>query len=196
MSRSFAAIVVGSIGLISFSVFLLLAASGEQAVEVPESELSAARLEYEREHAPARSPAEGASATGLGDRATVLSAAARPEPRPAASTGSEAELEELEAIFGETPELPQGASFFVKRKYVRRIYDRQRYPEALELGKVLLQERPRDVYLLRVVVSSACFTGEAAIARAHWERVRDRGIRARRDLLQRCHEFGIDLNDG
>jgi hypothetical protein len=196
VSRPVAAIVVGSIGLISFSVFLLLAASGEQAVEVPESELSAARLEYEREHAPPRSPAAGASATGLRDRAPVLGAAARSEPRPASATRAEEQIDELEAVFGETPELPQGADFFAKRKYVRRIYDRQRYPDALELGKVLLEERPRDVYLLRVMVSAACFTGEVATARTHWERLRDRGITARRDLLQRCHEFGIDLNDG
>lgn len=184
-----------STALVTFAVFLFLSVNREQEVEVPQTELAKARIAYERrqpEPAPAR-PDTGR----LGGVAHPAARPAKPPPdrRAEPETGAAEDVSELTAAFGEPAAFPEGADFRAKRKYVRRIYDRKRYPSALELAVKLLEERPRDIFLLRVAVSAACFIGEPDVARAHWQRIRLRGKRARRKLVDRCAEYGVELPD-
>lgn len=187
---------VGSTGLVAFTVFLFLSVTGEQEVEIPEAELAKARLAYEQGR-PARSaPASIAGPTpGRAARVTPRRPDPEPEAEAEAKAKAEPDLDEIHAAFGERIELPASGDFRAKRKFVRRVYDRKRYPSALRLARELLAERPRDIFLLRVVISAACFIGEPEIARDHWQRIRVRGKRARRQLVARCAEFGVELPD-
>ena len=70
-------------------------------------------------------------------------------------------------------------------------FERGQFAEAKEQALRVLSIAPAHPRMLRVVVGSACMTGDAETARAHFdliERPRDR-----EQMLQRCRQAGIEL---
>jgi hypothetical protein len=85
-----------------------------------------------------------------------------------------------------------GANDDLKKRMARanRFYDRGAYEEAKQAAMEILKESPRNIRMLRIVVSTACVMGDPAIAKQYSARL------PRRDLNQmkrRCKHYNVNL---
>lgn len=75
---------------------------------------------------------------------------------------------------------------------VNRTYDRRDFEGALAAAKEILADKPSNVRLLRVVVSSACAMGNEAEARAAHAKLPPRH---QRQMTRRCSRYGMELGE-
>lgn|GEM_PF-1618601 len=73
-----------------------------------------------------------------------------------------------------------------------RAYDRQNYDEASKRALEILKEHPRNVRMLRVVVSSACFMGNEDQAREYYAKLPKRD---KTHMRIRCARMKIKLDE-
>lgn len=73
-----------------------------------------------------------------------------------------------------------------------KAYDRQDFDEATALATKALQQDPKNVRMLRVMVSANCIGGDSAIAQTYYERLPKFD---RDQLKQRCDRYGVVFKD-
>lgn len=71
-----------------------------------------------------------------------------------------------------------------------RHYDKGDYPAALEAALAVLEDDPRNIKMLRVVVSTKCALNEVDSARSYSKRLPRRD---QRQMRTRCKNWGADL---
>lgn len=185
-------------------LILLFAAAGDPpAPDISEQALDRARARHQRsksrvEPAPSRSAPTGdmprwKSAdkseskndsapsrkvdTSMLPRPKKSTDSARPSLRvPARHPGSESEDADLQS----------------RMRDINRMFDRRDYETALAEAKEVLKEKPGNVRMLRVVVSSACMMGNEPEARSHYDQLPPRH---QRQMQRRCSRYGVSFED-
>ncbi len=174
--------------------FLLLEVKGGSDADVSPEEQARALAEYRRHHAVAETPApsELAADPGSSHRAP------KPEPKPATPSrplrmhGSDRSDEEI-SDRRPPPRLDEPEHDQEKvdeRPEATRLYDHGDYPAALEAALKVLESDPRNIKMLRIVVSTKCSLNEVESARAYLRRLPRRD---QRQMRTRCKNWGVDL---
>lgn len=112
--------------------------------------------------------------------------AARIDHPPALDDGSGGVPEKL-------PEKADAARWDAMLSEVNKAYDRGDYDEAKSDAIRVLKKDPSNVRMLRVVVSSACITGDATEAQQWFEKLTDK--RDRDQMRTRCDRYQVTLAD-
>lgn len=121
-----------------------------------------------------RAPALGAAAAdglrlpGAGRPGTLAGGGAGDDGEPADLTGSRA---------GEAS----------------RLYDQREYDEAIKLSQAILASEPDNVRVMRVLISSACASGDVGLANTYYAKLTR--VKDKRDMKKRCERFGAVIED-
>ncbi len=131
-------------------------------------------------HAGSRAPAPAASADrpridARGPRSSGIVRPAEP-PAPADDVG-EAAAEEAGSVAEKMVE-------------ANRLYDRGDYEGASREAEEILKQQPDNVKMLRIATSSACILGDAAAARAHFEKLPESD---QEQIARRCRRYGVEF---
>lgn len=86
----------------------------------------------------------------------------------------------------------RGIQLRKRMREANRAYDRQNYEEASKQALEILEEHPRNVRMLRVVVSSACFMGNEDQARTYYAKLPKRD---KTHMRIRCARMKIKLDE-
>lgn len=86
----------------------------------------------------------------------------------------------------------RGVQLRKRMREANRAYDRQNYEEASKRALEILKEHPRNVRMLRVVVSSACFMGNEDQAREYYTKLPKRD---KTHMRIRCSRMKIKLDE-
>jgi len=73
-----------------------------------------------------------------------------------------------------------------------RAYDHGDFDEAKQIAEKVLAKNPGNVRMLRILVSSECITGDAAIAQKYFN---DLPVTDRAQMRTRCDRYGVTLRD-
>ncbi len=186
--------------MVGILVLLLLGVRGGGKVEVSEEQRARALAEYRRRNqVTAVKPAEDIpvrrAKKPLGGRTPSIEpdeAEAKPrrssrrlsDRNPArASARALAPVTESDSQNG-AEEVVTGL------KQATRYYDKGDYPAALESALLVLENDPRNIKMLRVVVSTKCALNEVDSARSYSKRLPRRD---QRQMRTRCKNWGADL---
>lgn len=190
--------VVGVLGLV---VALLLGLREPDAgAKVSPDRLAEARAEYERRNKLAAAAVPDPPPAAASDRAPrepvrpkeradqVFEKQPRERPnnaRPAAAALSMRQPSvSLSAGGGGDPELKK------RMAEVSAAYDSGDYPTAHDLAIKVLEDSPRNIKMLRVVVSTSCSQGDGDLARSYASRLPERDRKA---MAGRCERWGVEL---
>jgi hypothetical protein len=193
-----------STGLIVIALFVLFfQVQGDFAVEVPERALEEARQRHERASAARSRPDPGAAQQfqpgpprRLGPRADVSGEpgaavqaedlpAERPRPRLDLNRGPGKEP------FALNSSMQRGRALKDRMDETNKLYDSRDYEGAIASAQEILKDMPRNVRMLRVVVSSACITGEEGVAREHYAMLPPRD---QQQMSVRCKRYGVEFD--
>ncbi|HUH03814.1 MAG TPA: hypothetical protein VML75_17585 [Kofleriaceae bacterium] len=194
-----AAAVVGVLGLVALVVLGLR--DPDAGADVPADRIAEARAEYERRTklaggevgaptpsppAVKRTPREPVRPEQPEDR--VFEKQPREEPAKRArpervALGMRQPAISMSAA-GSDPELKK------RMDEVSAAYDSGDYPTAHQLAIEVLGDSPRNIKMLRVVVSTSCSQGEGDLARKYAELLPERDRKA---MATRCTRWGVDL---
>jgi hypothetical protein len=188
--------IVSVLGLVAY--LFIQVNSDSSGAEVSAAEKARALAEYERRNkvASADVPAPVARATSRArpaapagpDKAedrTFEKPRRRNNERPArAGLSMSQPAISLSAGGGGDPELKKRMS------EVSAAYDTGDYPTAHDLAVKVLEDSPRNIKMLRVVVSTSCSEGDADGARKYATQLPERD---RKELAGRCKRWGVDL---
>lgn len=86
----------------------------------------------------------------------------------------------------------RGTELRTQMRATNRAYDRQDYDEASKQALDILKKHPRNIRMLRVVVSSACFMGEGDRARKYYAKLPKRD---KAHMRIRCSRMKIKLDE-
>lgn len=196
----------GSVLVLGLLLLLLMKVNGNASPEVPEDKLAQARAEHQRSQRSAKASAsrpdidrtpssrnkhvvlrddededEGETESDSSKAPAATARARRPsiratsmQPRITLKTGSKKDDGDLRERMG----------------VVNRLYDTHQYEDAVAAAQEILEENPRNVRMLRVVVSAACKMGDAAAASAALDQLSGRN---KRQMLKRCEYYGVDV---
>ena len=79
-----------------------------------------------------------------------------------------------------------------KMREANKSYDRQNYEEASKAALDILKKHPRNIRMLRVVVSSACFMGDDDVAKKYYKKLPKRD---QAHMRIRCTRMKINLDE-
>lgn len=182
-----------STGLVVIALFaLFLKVRGDAAVEVPERALEEARQRHERakaSHARAAAMPATASRPARPAPAREVEAPAPedlPDERPRPSLG----MNRGDQPFTMNNAMQQGRALTERMNEVNKLYDRRDYEAAIAAAQEILKDTPRNVRMLRVVVSSACIMGEEGMAREHYALLPEQD---QQHMSVRCRRFGMEF---
>lgn len=176
-------------------VGLVLKARSDRQIEIDDEALAAAKAAHQRRQARSAEP----SYTPNLRRPSRPERPTRPErtePEPD-RTASEPRPERLpmgrlrpapsepEVEIGDTPR-----SLAARMDAANSLYDRANYEAAQEAALVILDEQPRNVRMLRIVVSTACIMAEPGKAREYYDLLPDRD---QRQMARRCARYGVEF---
>jgi hypothetical protein len=133
-----------------------------------------------------RPGARSGSAAATIDRAASTLDKLGPRAAAAASAGAD-EADNDEAGTGPTPGDPTGS----RAAEVSRLYDQREYDDAIKLAKTILETEPDNVRVMRVMISSACASGDVTLARSYFDKLKR--PKDRRDMTKRCERFGASI---
>ena len=74
-----------------------------------------------------------------------------------------------------------------------RLYDQREYDDAIRLAKTILENEPDNIRVMRVMISSACASGDLGLARTYFDKLKR--PKDRRDMTKRCERFGAPISD-
>jgi len=73
-----------------------------------------------------------------------------------------------------------------------KAYDRGDFDEAVVIAEKVLREDPKNVRMLRILVSSACIQGDSVVAQKHYLTL---PAGDREQMRTRCGRYGISFNE-
>lgn len=130
----------------------------------------------------------GSGATSIDRAASSLDKlGARSAAAAAAAGGAPDAGEEDDSGAGASPGDPTGS----RAAEVSRLYDQREYDDAIKLAKTILETEPDNVRVMRVMISSACASGDVALARSYFDKLKR--PKDRRDMTKRCERFGASI---
>jgi hypothetical protein len=190
-----------STGLIVIALFVLFAqVQGNPAVEVPERALEEARQRHERANAARSRPDPGETQSfesppprRPGPRARAGNRdepSAQPEdlPEERRRPRFDVDRERGNQPFSVTSSMQQGRALKDRMDETNKLYDSRDYEGAIASAQEILKDMPRNVRMLRVVVSSACITGDEGMAREHYAML---PARDQEQMSVRCKRYGV-----
>ncbi len=74
-----------------------------------------------------------------------------------------------------------------------KLYDQREYDEAIKLSQAILAGEPDNVRVIRVLISSACASGDPALANTYYAKLTR--VKDKRDMKKRCERFGTVIDD-
>lgn len=173
-------------------VLLLVEVNASPEVEVPEKDLAQARAQYER-----RQSAHRARRASRPPVPAVPSRVERPpraerakRPSDAARRTSSPRAPRRVPTLETAPRPAREEELQSQRADIRKLYDRGRHDEALEVAEEYLRSDPEQRYVRRVAATSACALGEVDAARTHFDELPPTDQRI---VRTRCTRFGLDL---
>ncbi len=86
----------------------------------------------------------------------------------------------------------RGTELREKMREANKAYDRQDYDEATKQALEILKTHPRNIRMLRVMVSSSCFMGEADTAKKYYAKLPKRD---KAHMRIRCSRMKIKLDE-
>ncbi len=89
---------------------------------------------------------------------------------------------------GDSPSLPVEAKLEELMAEANKAYDRSEFDDARQLAARVLARDPKNVRMLRILVSSACIDGDSAEAT---RRFGDLPVRDREQMRVRCARYGV-----
>jgi hypothetical protein len=192
-----------STGVIVIALFVLFfQVQGNPAVEVPERALEEARQRHERASAARSRPDPGEARSfsprpGPAARANTPGepgAAPQPEDLPVERARPRLDLNEArdgDRPFPVTSSMQQGRALRDRMDETNKLYDSRDYEGAIAAAQEILKDMPRNVRMLRVLVSSACITGEEGLAKEHYAML---PARDQNQMNVRCRRYGVELD--
>ena len=192
----------GSALVLAGLVALMMAVEGEPELDIPETALAQAQQHYERTHATPTAPANpGLAAANPGRRdtsRTTGSTTKRPEPTPSPPARSNPRNDPGSDPNPTPPTLPPappdqddgGATLKELMDIANRYYDHGEYELAVEQALSILAEHPRNVRMMRIMVSAGCMMGAEDQARQYFPLLPEN---AKRVMRIRCGRYGIEL---
>lgn len=193
-------IVVAAAGGLIFVALLYLsvAVNAKPNNGASEAELAAARSYHNRHQRP--NPSASVRPPPL-RRSTPSINRSRARPTPRTETTNERRVRPNPRTAFNRPRtkplrgLPPGNKGVELRERMReanKAYDRQDYEEAVKSALAILKEHPRNIRMLRVVVSSSCFMGEADRAKEYYKKLPKRD---QAHMRIRCSRQKIKLDE-
>lgn len=88
--------------------------------------------------------------------------------------------------------ISRGKELREKMREANKSYDRQEYDEAVKSALDILKKHPRNIRMLRVVVSSSCFMGEPDRAKKYYAKLPKRD---KSHMRIRCSRMKIKLDE-
>jgi len=190
-------IAVAGVAVLALVVVLLLQSRGGQATTLSPDQKARALAEYQRRSRLSEPPRPAPEPAVRRPRRTVRRKPAEAEvetapPRPAAPQPALARTMKATQL-APAVKLGKGSGDGVKEatEEVRKSYDTGNYVDAQKLSLEAVQKSPRNIKLLRYVVSSSCAVGEVETARQYAERLPKRD---RDQMAKRCRQnWGAEL---
>lgn len=181
--------------LLGAMLVLLVKVQESPAGSVPETALAEARQRHERAQsrrappAPASeprsiTPRERSPRPAKKPRTRAASEDSPPRPRPSIRGRS------LSGVINQSPR-DRAESLKERMDAVNSLYDHKDFEAALDAARVILEESPRNVRMLRVVVSSACIMGQPEVALDSYLLLPP--APHQRHMRKRCARYGVDL---
>jgi hypothetical protein len=140
----------------------------------------------ERSSATATQPQTSAAPTPT----PAPSIAARSEARPIAVGNATAEP----AAMAPTDEQRANPRMDSMMELANKAYDAQDFDQATAIAGKVLSKDPTNVRMLRVMVSSNCIGGDAAIAQQYYEKLPPKSV-DREQMKTRCDKYQVMLKD-
>jgi hypothetical protein len=165
-----------------------------QEVEIDPAKLQRAEAEYKRQKAIAESvPAL--------DRANVRASAVAPSPpdepeparQPVPTAGEVTTVDSARVADRTTLYVPPGGMDLQLKgsmEEATRLFDRGDYPGAEEAAIAILELHPRNIRMLRIIVSSACAAGNVERAKEYFDQL---PARDQEQMRKRCDKWGVSL---
>jgi hypothetical protein len=190
-----------STGLVVIALFVLFfQVQGNPAVEVPERALDEARQRHERSSAARPEPVDMQSFEPSPPRPRAPRVSARVPDQPAEDADAPEERARRRPGFDRAPginqpfaitgSMQQGRALKDRMDETNKLYDSRDYEGAIAAAQEVLKDMPRNVRMLRVVVSSACITGDEGMAREHYAML---PARDQEQMSVRCRRYGVEF---
>jgi hypothetical protein len=186
---------VASAAVVAAVIVLALKVRARPETAVDASDLEQAQARYRRRsdaaHAvPALDRAQARAAAAAG-----APGAAPPAPDPAppfAATPIEPAPVPREPPGGVTLDTGPDDALKASMDEANRLFDRSDYPGAEAAALDILAHHPRNIRMLRIVVSSACASGNTERAKEYYAAL---PARDQAQMRSRCGKWGIQLGD-
>jgi hypothetical protein len=167
---------------------VLLQSQGAASTEVGDDELAEAIARYER----------GVRASKRAAPTPTIPAPRRRTPK-ATKTEPEDESSNEKHVFNAPPPLwreddPTQKEFNLRSQMndANRLYDKGQYEDARDAALEILEGNPKNVRMLRIVVSSSCIMGEPEPATKHYLELPRRD---QRQMARRCKRYGVEFDE-
>ena len=172
-------------------VVLVLKVRGSPAVEIDEKKLAQAEASYKRrENTESSSP--------VLPRARARTAPERPTQRvnaaPPPAPENDGEVTAADSPFRKAPEVSVSTApdqmLKVEMDAANKLYDKGDYPGAEEAALEILKDNPRNIRMLRIVVSTSCIMGNAEQAQQYLAQLPNRD---QTQMRKRCSHWGTQV---
>jgi hypothetical protein len=192
---------VAGIVVLGLVLFLLLSVHSDSRADIPADKRARALAEYERQQrlAAAAVPEPPPPVDRTRRRVVRKKPEPEPEPEPEAPAPRRARPNLAQAakmgMAAPSIQITQGGGTGddeskKQMDEVRKAYDTGNYPMAQELSLEAIKKAPRNVKLLRYVVSSSCAVGDVSAAS---EYIRKLPRRDQKQMRKRCSRWGAEL---
>ncbi len=192
------ALALATLLVVSALAGLVIAVNKSPTPDIPEEDLAKARQRHERAVAarstpPPRSPTSPPKPRSLRPRPPRDKAKDRPRPtrpsQPDRSGGDEDSSSQNRPLTAETP-ASKALALKERMDAANRQYDLGDYEAAVDAAREILQDEPRNVRMLRIMVSAGCLMGNEDQARLYYEPLPERD---KRQMRIRCARYEINL---
>jgi hypothetical protein len=181
---------ISALAVLGLGVYLFVAVRATPELTAPPvtSESTATPAEESR---PAR--AEGTASAG---RSTRRRAPERPE-RIARSRDDVPRVADAKSRDVTEPGTPESGGIDVQRldavmAEANKAYDRGDFDEAKEIALKVLAQEPRNVRMLRIMVSASCIEGDSVVAQKYYLELPERD---RAQMRTRCGRYGVSFEE-
>jgi hypothetical protein len=168
-------------------ILLFLQVKDSPAHEVDEAKLAAARAQAKRS-APVTNTPTSPSSSGPGIPKPTRIKPPTTKPAPPDEPDQKVFERDEPVIQPSTEPTDQKK---IQMDAANRAYDRADYEGALETALEVLKDNPRNIRMLRVVVSSACIMADGDQAREWYDKLPGRD---QRQMSIRCKRYGVEFD--
>jgi hypothetical protein len=180
---------VSAVALVAALIVLALKVRARQEVDVDQAELQRAEAQYKQRASQLQPPTPAldraqARATSI-PPPTASAADRRSPPDVVPSAGERASVDPVVTV-QRTPDEQLKA----RMDAATRLFDRGDYPGAEDAAVSILEANPRNIRMLRIVVSSACATGSVDRAKEYYARLPSRD---QEQMQRRCDKWGVQV---